>query len=151
LDAAPSIMEGEDPKKLPRHLALNFDRGADMDLARRKEIAAHGWEIAAADAYPWVIGVDEDVVPRPPTAAELRRFEAIALALAELVATESDLREAPRTIRVSTHAGPVDVTLASFDEDDAEWAEEDEALDVALAEDGDDAALLNVFELSPEA
>jgi hypothetical protein len=61
LDAAESIEEGDESPELPRHFALNFDRGADIDPTLRKEIASYGWEVAAPNAYPWLIAVDEDI------------------------------------------------------------------------------------------
>jgi hypothetical protein len=120
LDAAECMKPGDESPQLSPHYALNFDRGAELDPALRKEIATHGWEVAAPNAYPWLIAVDEDVVGRPPTAEELTRFEAIAIALAELTETERELddcwrrdREVVRTISAQTHAGTIDVTLAA--------------------------------------
>lgn len=115
---ASELMAEDHLPKLPRHVALNFDRGADISPALRKEIAAYGWEVAGANAYPWVSPVDEDAVFSPPTPAELTRIEAIAGAIAQLVETEPDLPDAweraeplIRTITVATGAGPIEVTL----------------------------------------
>ncbi len=35
-----------------RVLSLTFDRGADLPRAMRREVAAAGWEVAGAEAYP---------------------------------------------------------------------------------------------------
>jgi hypothetical protein len=118
--AAETIDEDESPK-LPHHVALNFDRGADISPALRTEISAQGWEVADATAYPWIVVVDEDLVARPPTARELTRMEAIAAAIAWLVETEPDLPAAwkrpaqlRRTTTVAIAAGPVEVGLATL-------------------------------------
>jgi hypothetical protein len=118
--AAETIDEDESPK-LPRHVALNFDRGADISPVLRKEISVQGWEVAGATAYPWIVVVDEDVVARPPTPRELTRMEAIAAAIAWLVETEPDLPAAwrrpaqlRRTTTVALAAGPVEVGLATL-------------------------------------
>jgi hypothetical protein len=118
VEAAGEAEAGQMPR-LPRHVALNFDAGAEVSRPRRKEISAHGWEVAGARAYPWVVIVDEDIVARPPTPAELTVVEAIAGALAALVEGEPQLRKAfegspvLRTIAVTTGAGPVEVTLTA--------------------------------------
>jgi len=103
---------------MPPHFALSFERGADLTAELRKEIALHRWEVAGADAYPWLVAVDEDLVSRPPTADEVTIAEAIALALPALLREKKALLAAweggepiARTLVVSTHAGPVEVTL----------------------------------------
>jgi hypothetical protein len=78
----------------------------------------HRWEVAAANAYPWLVAVDEDFVGRPPTAREVAIAEAIALALTKLLARKKVLLAAwngaeplERTLKLSTHAGKLEVTL----------------------------------------
>ena len=39
-------------------------------------------------AYPWLVAVDEDVVPRPPTARDVAIVQAISVALAQLIEGE---------------------------------------------------------------
>ncbi len=119
LEAAADVEAGEEPE-LPAHFAINFQRGAELPDALRKEIAEHGWEVAGADAYPWVVVVDEDMVGRPPKAKELTLAEAIALALPEALADRRAVRDAwragagfRRTLRVQTHAGEVEVTVGA--------------------------------------
>lgn len=53
LDAAAAIERREEPA-MPPHFALNFDRGAELSAALRKEIAEHRWEVAGPAAYPWL-------------------------------------------------------------------------------------------------
>jgi len=117
LDAADVIELGEEPE-IPRHFALNFERGAELAPTLRKEISEHDWEVAGANAYPWLVAVDEELVARPPTGKEVTMAEAIALALTNLTADKKALRRAwdgrepvARTLSVTTHAGEMDVTL----------------------------------------
>lgn len=119
LDAAEALEHGEPPDMVAR-LSLNFERGARLHPAQRKEAAAHGWEVANASAFPSLVAIDEDNVARPPTAAELVLFEAIALALPKL------LRDTPlarafaggqsvsHSVRVVTHAGELEVTMRAL-------------------------------------
>ena len=106
--------------KVPPTLALNFERRADLSPLLRKEIAAHRWEVAGASAYPWLVAMDADLVTRPPTPGELTLFEALALALAEVIADEPALLSAwsggpayTRTLSVATHAGAIEVALGA--------------------------------------
>jgi hypothetical protein len=45
LAAADAMEHGEEPT-MPPHFALNFERGAELSAALRKEIAEHHWEVA---------------------------------------------------------------------------------------------------------
>ena len=117
LEAADAMEHGAEPM-LPPHFTLNFERGADLATTLRKEIIRHGWEVAQANAYPWLVAVDEDCVARPPTAAEVTSAEAIALALTRLLSQRKAVLAAwksgetlERTLMVSTQAGELAVTL----------------------------------------
>ncbi len=115
--AADAIQRGVQPE-MPPHFALNFDRGADLSPALRKEIAQHGWEVAGADAFPWLVAVDEDLVARPPTSDEVTIAEAVALALTTVLREEKTLARAwdggppvTRALTVQTYAGEIEVAL----------------------------------------
>lgn len=117
LDAADAMEHGEEPT-MPPHFALNFERGAELSAALRKEIAEHHWDVAGAEAYPWLVAVDEDLVARPPTAEEVTLAEAIALALPKVLKEEKALLAAwnggetvARTLFVPTHVGDVEVSI----------------------------------------
>lgn len=117
LDAADAMQHGEEPT-MPPHFALNFERGAELNANLRKEIAQHRWEVAGADAYPWLVPIDEDLVARPPTAEELTIAEAIARALPKVLEEKEALLAAwkggepvERTLVVPTDAGDVEVSL----------------------------------------
>ena len=117
LEAAYAIQHGEEPA-MPPHFALNFERGAELSAALRKEIYEHQWEVAAADAFPWLAAVDEDLVARPPTAEEVTIAEAIALALAKVLKEKKTLLAAwnggepvARTLVVPTHVGDLEVSF----------------------------------------
>jgi hypothetical protein len=119
LDAADAVEQGEEPT-MPPHFALNFERGAELSPALREEIAEHHWEVASAEAYPWLVAVDEDLVARPPTAKEVAIAEAIALALPEVLEDEEALLAAwnggepvARTLVVPTHSGDLEVSLCA--------------------------------------
>jgi len=117
LGAADAVERGETPA-MPPHFSLNFERGADMTAALRKEIALHRWEVACPEAYPWLVAVDEDLVARPPTAKEVALGEALALALTHMVGEKEALAAAfadgepmIRKLSPRTHAGEIEVAL----------------------------------------
>jgi hypothetical protein len=128
LDAADAVEHGEEPT-MPPHFALNFERGAELSPALRKEIAEHHWEVAGAEAYPKLVAVDEDLVARPPTVEEIAIAEAIALALPKVLEDEKALLAAwnggepvARTLVVPTHAGDVEVSLrAPYEREPSEY------------------------------
>jgi hypothetical protein len=117
LDAAEAIEGGEMPA-MPQYLVLNYQRGADLDPAVRKEISSHKWEVASPQAYPWVACIDKTIVSRPPTAKELTTLEAVTLALAAFASEKKAVTTAfaggepcQRTLSVRTHDGEIAVTL----------------------------------------
>ncbi|MHC4932733.1 MAG: SEC-C metal-binding domain-containing protein [Planctomycetota bacterium] len=63
-------------------LALNFERGADLPAAMRREIAESGWPVAAAEAYPHLLCIDRDAASRPLVERDFRIAAACARALA---------------------------------------------------------------------
>ncbi len=152
LKAADAILHGDEPT-MPPHFVLNFDRRADLSAALRKEIAKHHWEVAGAEAYPWLVAVDEDLVARPPTAHEVTLAEAIALALTKLLKEKKALLAAwtggepiARTLRVATHLGDVEVTLCAPYERESGETWPSEVLLAELSELGKDES-----EIDPEA
>jgi hypothetical protein len=119
LDAAEAIEQGGHPE-MPAHFAVSFAGGAELPPELRKEVARYHWEVAGANAYPWLVAVDEDLVARPPTGNEVTRAQAIALALTKVMAEHKALQEAwdggepvARTLSVATHAGEIEVTLCA--------------------------------------
>lgn len=117
LEAADAIEHGEEPA-MPAHIALSFEREAELDPALRQEVLEHGWEVAGIDAHPWLLAVDEDLVARPPTARDVTLMEALALSLPHLLAERKALLAAwrggdavERSLVVATHAGDIEVNL----------------------------------------
>ena len=170
LGAADMIEAGKKPV-LPAHFALNFERGAELAAGLRKEVAEHHWEVAATNAYPWLVAVEGELVARPPTAREVTMAEAIALALTEVLSEEKALRAAwddgeplSHTLSVWTHKGEIEVTLrAPYERARVEYAQTHDVLAdlFALAQDGDEIdpdarqpledELVRRFAASPEA
>jgi hypothetical protein len=117
-EALPQLARGDRPV-LPRQLALNFERGAELSPGQRKEIVMHGWEVAGADAYPWLVVLDEDLIARAPTRREITLAEVLSLALCTLVTEhESVLERAARgdgavylELQVATRFGELEVVL----------------------------------------
>lgn len=117
LDAAGAIERGDEPP-IPPHVALSFERGAELSPALRKEIAAYRWEVAGPDAYPRLLAIDDDLLARPLTAKDVAVVEAVALALPEILSEQHALLAAwnggapvARTVAVATHAGELEVVL----------------------------------------
>lgn len=110
------LLEKGGVPRIPAHWALNFDRGAELDPSVRKEIVQHRWEVASAEAYPWIAIVGEGMVRRLPTAADTRRAEAIMLGVTKLLDEKrGDLllawgggEEMERSFTLETQAGPVE-------------------------------------------
>ena len=170
LEAVDAMEHGEEPT-MPPHFALNFERGAELSAALRKEIAEHHWEVAGADAYPWLVAVDEDLVARPPTAEEVTIAEAIALALPNVLKEKKALLAAwnggdpvARTLVVATHVGDVEVSLrAPYEREPSEYKPPYDVLAdlFELGQDGDEIdaearrpledELVRRFVASPEA
>lgn len=117
LDLTDAFERGEKPD-LPLHIRLNFERGADLPSALRKEIAEFRWEVADADAYPVLRVIEEDGFAHPPTRHDVALATSIALALTDLMADPSALESAfeggepvTRTGSVRIQSGLVKVTL----------------------------------------
>ncbi len=117
LDAAAAVEEGAAPE-LPPHFFIAYERGAELDPALRKEIAAHGWPVAGPRAYPWCVAVDDDMVGCPPDTEELTLAEATLRALTEAMKDKRAVKRAcsggepfEHSCTVTTHAGPLSVVL----------------------------------------
>jgi hypothetical protein len=169
-DAVEAIERGK-TAAVPPHFALNFGRRADLPASLRAEIAEHGWEVADEGACPWLAPTDEGLEVRPPTAEEVTIAEALALALPPVLSEKKALLAAweggepfARTLRVTTHAGEIEVALrAPYEpaERDARPAREVLAELAELGPDGDEIdarargrledELLRAFAVSPEA
>ena len=167
---AVELLETHEAPTMPPQFVVNFDRGAELPPQLRREISEHGWEVAGANAYPWVCIVDEDLVARPPTAKELALAEALALALVEAANAKNRLQRAwrgrgsfSRTLAIATHSGTVDVTLRApyqrepIDPDQCTGLLRELAVMASDMEQFDDARraleakLLQDFAASPEA
>jgi hypothetical protein len=61
--------------------SLNFERGADLPVSMRREIARYGWPVAGSKAYPRVQLNDRDGVVRPLTERDVNIAAACALSL----------------------------------------------------------------------
>lgn len=98
-------------------LSVSFSRGGYIAPQLRKEIAANNWEVAASNAYPQILTIDEELTFRPPTTADFTPAEAIALSLTGLATEMKALLNAwqggrpfSRTLPVKTHQGKIEVT-----------------------------------------
>lgn len=117
VDEAEALASGFDAP-WPPHLRLDFERADAIDSALRAEVAAHGWEVAGDDAYPWALHAEGDGVVRSATSHEIAVLEAIARALPRVLDDRPVIAEASRcgepwtrTVRVAVHTGEVDVSL----------------------------------------
>ncbi|MEO8605799.1 MAG: SEC-C metal-binding domain-containing protein, partial [bacterium] len=62
-------------------MSLSFEPGADIPAAMRREIAAHGWPVASASAYPRVMRRERDGLLRPLGEKDMRIVTACASAV----------------------------------------------------------------------
>lgn len=137
------------PEWLPRHVMFLFSERAETPPPIIREVAAHGWQLAHADAYPLASVLDTDLIGRPLTRGELHGLTAVLEAIASFVTEAPALADAwdtgePCTWRqeVATPGGPIVVELAAplymqrdsaereLDELDATHARVDAYLDV---------------------
>ena len=102
----------------PPHIAFTLSNSAETSPRRRRDIQEFGLEIASKDAIPELIRVDENLNLQPPSEADYKWVEAMALAFVELVENGPDLERLERqgisldyTTEVTTHIGPVSVRL----------------------------------------
>lgn len=72
-------------------LSLEFERGADLPRSLRREVASHGWPVAAPDAYPRVEHRDRDGLQRPQSAGDVRLMTRIAEAFVPFFLKHCDL------------------------------------------------------------
>ncbi|MEE9280651.1 MAG: SEC-C domain-containing protein [Myxococcota bacterium] len=63
------------------YLALSFQRGADLPTRMLREVAEHGWPVAAPDAYPRLLRVERDGAAPPLAERDFRVAAACARAL----------------------------------------------------------------------
>lgn len=64
-----------------KFISLNYELGANLPSAKRREAHRHHWPVAAASAYPIVEYRDDSGFPRDPTARELSIITACSEAL----------------------------------------------------------------------
>ena len=62
-------------------LALGFERGADLPVEMRREVARHGWPVADPNAYPRVERYERDGASRPLVERDVRIASACASSL----------------------------------------------------------------------
>jgi hypothetical protein len=138
-----SLAEGESPLGPGVSLSsVSFEPGAAMPKATRAAIARHAWPVAGPKAYPLLLLVDADNVPRPPTPDDLARTHAVCEALARLTRAHrrrlADDLDTPlrATYALETLPGRPEVTLTlPHPDDEAARLRSDE---VALGEEIDD-------------
>jgi len=170
LYASDSIERGELPY-VPPHYSLNFELGTELAPELRTEIAAHRWEVAGPNAYPFFAAVDEGLVLKPLTDRDVTVIQAIAAALTRVMPEKRALRKAwrgdapfVRTLSVATHAGelsvnlltpymraPVDFSLRHDILADLAAIPWDDDESSAVAREAVEEALLERFAASPEA
>ena len=92
-------------------LALGFERGADLPASMRRDVMAHGWPVANAEAYPRVERRERDGASRPLVARDLKIATACALSLTTFFVKHRTLFEADDVEPVSE---------SYFDKDDLE-------------------------------
>lgn len=92
-------------------LSLGFDRGADLPATMRKEVSAHGWPVADANAYPHVERRDPDGTPRPLVPRDVAIATACAMSLGAFFVKHAGYFDSP---------DPEPICESWFDRDDLE-------------------------------
>lgn len=100
-----AALAAEDGAEIPdlgsSWLALSFERGAELPASMRREIVAHEWPVAAADAYPRLLNLERDAVALPPTERQVKIVAACASALAAFCAQHGEIFTTDRFVPVS--------------------------------------------------
>lgn len=159
-EASDAIDRGE-PSMFPHHIALTYARRTEVGPGLLDEIAAHRWPVASAAAYPVIAAIDQDMGRRGPTQGEMRRIEAIAVSLAEMIREyPSELEEAfdggSRLVlrkQIAISGGEVEMEISAphpGQQASGVLLDEDGELDEDRAESYSDE-ILGRFEASPEA
>lgn len=103
------------------HLALEFEQGAALSPAMRKEVARHGWPVQRADAYPVVTARERDGVLRPLEARDVQIAASCAGAVAIFAArnrqvfASEDAEPCCETIRDERADGAAVTLTAPYD------------------------------------
>ncbi len=107
----------EEDAPLPAHWMVSYQPAHELPPALRKEAAEHQWDLAGPGAFPVLLVSDEAGV-LGPVPALIDQAEAVARALVELVADQSDMGAAFEegeaftcTTVVTTHAGARELRL----------------------------------------
>ncbi|MCT0226358.1 DUF6398 domain-containing protein [Synechococcus sp. CS-1328] len=79
------------PLAVPRHRAISFDPKRALPPSLRREIEQHQWRVARGDAYPSPMLIEPDMSLAPPAESDLRRLEAVARVLVQLIDAVPDL------------------------------------------------------------
>jgi len=134
LTAGAALARGE-RANMPGHFTLHFERGSELPTTLRKQIISQTWQVAGAEAFPWMRVLDEDLVARMPTEAELIVAELIARGLPKLIeqsqpalnAAWSRGRAVQRKLDVASFAGRFEVTFVASDKHEPQlrWAVND--------------------------
>ena len=72
-------------------LALEFERGAELPAQMRREVSAHGWPVADANAYPRVSRRERDGALRPLVERDVQIAAACATSLSAFFAKHASL------------------------------------------------------------
>lgn len=132
--AGEAIMRRETPE-LPFHMTLSYEHRDELDESLRREIEEHGWEVASENAYPWLLSVQRDLVAQQLTLKDIRLFEALTLALPEVLPAKAELLEAwnggepfAQTVTVPAHGGDLDVSVRVHASEASKWMIADQYL-----------------------
>jgi hypothetical protein len=82
-------------------LAVNYSGKDTLSETMQKEIKEHRLRVAGPFAYPAVISLDSDSVPRPVSERDLRLATAVSEALTQLVSKHHDTLEMQDGVRLS--------------------------------------------------
>ncbi len=91
-------------------LALNFEAHRDVPRRMVREVASHGWPLAAPDAYPFPRRIDQDGVLHPMEARDLDVLAATATALAKLFGAHGEEIARGRSVEATaSYRGGIEV------------------------------------------
>ena len=128
-------MAGKQPINLgTRVFSINFERGADIPKAMRREIDRHGWRVPDANSYPRIQWIDPDRMVRPLTERDVVFATACAEGITEFFARHGNdiaggtFKQAGERIALADLPGRPTIELAAPHPGRA-WEEEDESFD----------------------
>lgn len=137
-----NVQSIDDPRAghMTHQIMLDLERAAEVPPSMRQEVVRHQWEVASAEAYPWVRVVGDDGEINPGTPSDLELMQVLGAATGDLFQRKTSIAKKIAAGERITHScsvplsdgRPVEVTLTLPFEDESAVAADDEHFDEVI-------------------